>query len=211
MAIRHRVAGVAAVLATLATVVLATGEGAYAASRTVTDATGDVLSIKGEHMTTVSGPEGDITSVTTTHSAKTVRVKVRARHLPLGLTSVVVKLRTAPTGPAYLFAGTADVGMRSAILARGQHILVCPGIRLAYRPMQGYAMAVIPRTCLGTPKWVQAGAGVSTGPSLIEALANDDTDSLADGEVSGTIDVVGVGSAAARSGRLPLGPKVHVG
>lgn len=206
-------------LSLLLALLLVTGEGANAASRTVTDATGDVSSLSDGSRITRS--DGDITSVTTVHQARTVRVKVRARHLSLDMTGLMAKLRTGPSGPTYFFAGQADIGMRMAIMTRGQtRFIVCPGIRMGFRPARAYVMAVIPRTCLGNPRWVQTGAALMTTDSMIKALASTDTgdDSFAAGPegTDGTIDVAGLGALSsgqinASMPPLPLGPRVHVG
>jgi hypothetical protein len=207
------------VLSVLLAVVLTTGQGAYAASKTVRDATGDVYSLTGETPTKATGPDGDITSVTTIHRRREIRVKVRARHLSLDQTLLFAKVRTGPTGPAYFFNGTADIGMRIAIMVKGQeHFVVCPGIRMAFHAAQGYVMAVIPRSCLGNPRWIRVGAALATTDSLIASLADEDSDPLAgDPDApAGTMDIAGVGNLTnaqlnAAAPQLPLGPKVRVG
>jgi hypothetical protein len=191
---------------------------AHAASRTVSDATDDVYSLTAETPTKVSGPDGDIVSVTTVHGRKNVMIRVRARHLTLDQTLLFAKVRTAPAGPAYLFNGTADIGIRMAIMTRGQtRVVVCPGLWMRFRPSQGVATAVIPRRCLGNPRWVRTGAALATTDSMIATLADPGSDPLAeDPEASGTIDIagvraVGIAQMAAASPPLPLGPRVRVG
>lgn len=207
------------VLSVLLAVVLTTGQGAYAASKVVRDGTGDVYSLTGDTPTKVSGPDGDIVSVRTTHTRHVVRIKVQARHLKLDQTLLFAKVKTGPTGPAYFFNGTADIGMRMAIMTKGQaHLIVCPGISMRFRPSLGYVMAVIPRTCLGDPRWVQAGAALATTDSLIKTLADDSFDPMSgspDGS-DGTVDIAGLGTISAAQMNsptvpLPLGPRVHVG
>ncbi|MDH2416511.1 hypothetical protein [Nocardioides sp. CER19] len=218
MAARRTLARSLAALAVGASLVLATGQGAYAASKTVRDATGDVYSLTGDSPTKVSGPDGDITSVTTMHGRRKVRIKVRARHLSLDETLLFAKIRTGPTGPAYFFSGTADIGVRIALIAKGQtHLLVCPGIRMAFHASQGYVMAVIPRTCLGSPRWIRVGAALATTDSMVATLADENYDPFADdSEATGTVDIGGVGTLtpaqmSSPTIPLPLGPKVRVG
>ena len=207
------------VLSVLVAMLLTTGQGAYAASKTVRDTTGDVYSLTGDTPTKVSGPSGDIVSVRTTHTRRVVRIKVQASHLKLDQTLLFAKVKTGPTGPTYFFNGTADIGMRMAIMTKGQaHIVVCPGISMRFRPALGYVMAVIPRTCLGDPRWVQVGAALATTASLIKTLADDNFDPMSGSPAGsdGTIDIAGLGSISAAQMNaqmmpLPLGPRVHVG
>ena len=207
------------VLSVLLAVVLTTGQGAYAASRTVRDATDDVYSLTGDTPTKVTGPNGDVTSVTTTHTRHAVRIRVQARHLKLDQTLLFAKVKAGPTGPAYFFNGTADIGIRMAILTKGQvHVIVCPGISMRFRPARGYVMAVIPRTCLGSPRWVRAGAALATTDSIIKTLADEGSDPLAGGSdaSAGTVDIAGLGTITAAQMNspmtpLPLGPRVRVG
>jgi hypothetical protein len=201
-----------------ALVLVSTGS-AHAASRTVSDPTGDVYALTPDAPTKASGPDGDIVSVTTTHTPHSVRIKVRARHLSLAQTLLLAKIRTGPTGPAYFFNGTADIGMRMAVMTHGQtRVVVCPGLWMRFRPRQGYVAAVVPRRCLGDPRSVQAGAALVTTDSLIASLADDDFDPFAEGSdaPSGTVDIAGVGTITAAQmdatvPPLPLGPRVHVG
>jgi len=220
MALRRPAARAAAVVAAVLSVALTAGPGADAASTTVRDATGDLYSLTGQPPTKVSGPDGDITSVTTRHGRRHVTITVRARHLSLDQTLLLAKVRTGPTGPAYFFSGTADIGMRVALMSKGQErLVVCPGIRMVFRPARSYVAAVIPRTCLGSPRWIRAGAALATTDSLIASLGSDDgfDPVQGDGETaSGTIDVAGVSTLTetqldAFSAPLPLGPKVRVG
>jgi hypothetical protein len=210
----------AATLAAVVSVILGAGTGAYAASATVRDATGDLYSLTGETPAKVSGPDGDITSVTTRHGRRHITIKVRARHLSLDQTLLLAKVRTGPTGPAYFFTGTADIGMRVALMSKRQErLVVCPGIRMVFRPARGYVEAVIPRTCVGSPRWIRAGAALATTDSLIKALGSDDGFDPLDGDgetPSGTMDIAGVGALTqAQLGPIsappPLGPKVRVG
>lgn len=200
-------------------VLVGTGPAAHAASRTVSDPTDDVYALTPETPTKVSGPDGDIISVTTAHTPHSVRIKVRARHLSIAQTLLLAKIRTGPTGPAYFFNGTADIGMRMAVMTHGQtRVVVCPGLWMRFRPRQGYVAAVVPRRCLGDPRWVQAGAALVTTDSLIASLADDDFDPFAEGAdaPSGTVDIAGIGTITAAQmdatvPPLPLGPRVHVG
>jgi hypothetical protein len=216
---RRLVARTLGVLSCVVGLVLTSSPGALAASRTVPDATDDVYSLTDETPTKVSGPDGDIVSVTTVHGAKNVRVRVRARHLSLDQTILLAKLRTTPGGPAYFFSGTADIGMRMAIMTKGQaRIVVCRGIWMRFRPGRGYVTAVIPRSCLGNPRWVRAGAALMTTDSLVATLADDDFDPFSpDGSApQGTLDIAGVGDVTAAqlnssSAPLPLGPRVRRG
>lgn len=206
-------------LSVLLAVVLATGAGASAASTTVRDATGDVYTLLGNGPTKASGPDGDITSVTVRHSPRLISIRVHASHLSLDQTMLQAKVRTGPHGPVYFFTGTADIGMRIALMSKGQEKLVmCPGIRMVFRPARGYVEAGIPRRCVGDPRWVRVGAALVTTDSLIQALGSDGgLDDLGEGETpSGTIDIAGVGTLSAAqmnatSMPLPLGPKVRVG
>lgn len=127
-------------------------------------------------------------------------------------------MRTGRAGPAYFFTGTADIGMRIALITKGQaKFLVCPGIRMAFHAPQGFVMAVIPRTCLGSPRWVRVGATLATTDSLVATLADDNYDPFAgDADATGTVDIGGVGTLtpaemSSPTVPMPLGPKVRVG
>ena len=212
-------AATARTLGALASVLVLTGTGpaAHAASRTVADPTGDVYSLTSDSPTKVSGADGDIVSVTTTNGPRTVRIKVRARHLSLDQTLLLAKVRTGPAGPAYFFNGTADIGIRMAIMTHGQaDLVVCPGLWMRFRPAKGYVAAVIPRRCLGEPRWVQAGAALATTDSMIATLGDDSDPFAGDAEPTGTIDIGGLGALSAAQmdagvPPLPLGPRVRVG
>lgn len=213
-----RAARVLGVLSCVLGLVLAAAPDAHAASRTVQDATEDVYTLSDQTPTKAPGADGDIVSVTTVHGPRQVRITVRARHLSLDQTLLFAKIRTAPTGPAYLFNGTADIGMRMAIMTRGQaQVVVCPGLWMRFHPARSVATAVIPRRCLGNPRWVQTGAALVTTPSMVASLADPEHDPFADdGADLGTIDIAGLGTVtaghlAAAAPPLPLGPRVHVG
>jgi hypothetical protein len=217
----RRVALLLSLLVTVAVPALVAGTAgsAHAASRTVADATQDVYALTPDAPTKVPGPDGDIVSVTTVHTAHSVRIKIRARHLSLAQTVLMAKIRTGPTGPAYFFNGTADIGMRMAVMTHGQaSVVVCPGLWMRFRPQHGYVTAVVPRRCLGDPRWVRTGAALVTSDSLIASLADDDFDPFGEGsqEPSGTVDVAGIGDLTAAQMNasvppFPLGPRVHVG
>src|SRR4051794_23044907 len=106
------------VLSVLLAVVLATGSGAYAPSKTVRDTTGDTYPPPGARPVRAASPIGDIVSVRTTHRAKTVVVVVRARDLAsTNLTGV--RIKTAGHGRDYYLVGAAASGMKMVDLSRG--------------------------------------------------------------------------------------------
>ncbi|SFB99086.1 hypothetical protein SAMN04487968_1039 [Nocardioides terrae] len=206
------------VLSCVVGVALTSTPAASAASKTVRDTTDDVYSLTAETPTKVAGPNGDIVSVTTSHGAKNVRIRIQARHLSLEQAVMIAKVRTGPTGPTYFFNGTADIGMRMAVMTRGEaDIVACPGLWMRFRPAKGLVMAVIPRRCLGAPRWAQAGAALITTPSMVATMADDDFDPMTDeAEADGTIDIADVGAVdagqvSAATPALPLGPRVRLG
>ena len=194
------------VLSVLLAVVLATGSGAYAASKTVSDTTGDTYSVAGDTPVRASSPIGDIVSVRTTHRAKTVVVVVRARDL--ASTNVAgVQIRTAKGGRDYYLVGMAGGGMKMVDLSRGANgrSLTCHGLRMAFKVAQHAVRAEIPRSCLGDPRWVRTGA----------MLMSSDTD-LASDDDTGFVDVAGLDVLTPTmwdddNASLPLGPKVRRG
>jgi len=205
------------VLACVAGVALTTVPAASAATKTVRDATDDVYALSTDAPTKVAGPNGDIVSVTTVHGRKNVRIRIQARHLSIEQVLMTAKVKTGPTGPTYFFNGTADMGMRIAVMSRGQADLVaCPGLWMRFRPAKGFVMAVIPRRCLGNPRWVQTGAALATTQSMVATLADDDFDPFAgDIDIDGTIDIAGVNGIGpaqmSATPPLPLGPRVRLG
>ena len=61
----------------------------------------------------------------------------------------VVELATAPTEPQ-------PAGCNSYVTS--QTSVPCDGMRLSFRPARGVVDVTVPRTCVGDPRWVRAGA-----------------------------------------------------
>jgi hypothetical protein len=72
---------------------LATSQGADAASRTVRDATGDTYEAMASQPVRDPTAISDITSVTTAHTAKKVTVTIRARDLAAGTNAIVILVK----------------------------------------------------------------------------------------------------------------------
>jgi hypothetical protein len=195
------------VLSVVLAVVLTTGSGAFAASKTVRDTTGDTYSVAGDTPVRASSAIGDIVSVRTTHRARTVVVVVRARDQAGAANVAGVQIRTANRGRDYNLVGMAGGGMKMVDLSRGANgkSLTCRGLRMAFKVAQNTVRAEIPRSCLGNPRWVRTGV----------MLMSSDTGFASD-EDSGFLDVAGLDVVTPSmwnddDAPLPFGPKVRRG
>ncbi|MDH2416512.1 hypothetical protein [Nocardioides sp. CER19] len=192
------------VFSVLLAVVLATGQGAYAASKTVRDATGDTYSIAGDTPVRKASAIGDIVSVRTAHRAKKVIVVIRTRGLA-AVNAGFVQIKTSNPGRQYFVSAFAAPGMKSVSLTKGMNStndLTCRGLRAAFQIASNTITVQVPRTCLHSPRWVR------TGVLLTSTSATETDDGYVD--VAG-LDVVSDNLWNDDSASLPLGPKVRRG
>jgi hypothetical protein len=191
--------------------VLVTGQGAYAASRTMHDTTDDTYVVTDLASTSspvaTDGPKGDITWVRTTHRKKVVGVTVRVRDLPTGLNIAAVVIKTPKHRKPFVLTGIAGYGSKWVTLTKGvdDREVDCDGLRMRFEVRNDVVRGTIPRRCLDNPRWVRTGAVlmVSTDPG------DPDSDDQ-------TIDVAGLSTISDEmwqddSSLPPLGPKVRVG
>jgi len=136
---------------------------AYAANTSHVDATGDVVAFtpESDFEDAVPAPErrnGDIRGFYYTHGKRAVIVTIRFVELSKadGL-GTVVRLNT-------------DRGRRDIVHVAGLRPMMSSphrSVRCNIRTSVSYAndrvQLVVPRRCLGNPRWVRAGAGVFTG------------------------------------------------
>jgi hypothetical protein len=199
------------VLSVILAVVLTTGSGAYAASKTVRDASGDTYASTGdEKPVRTTGPVADILSVTTSHRAKVVVVRIRVRALASAMNIGILEVKTSNPGRPYLLTGVATDNVKVVSLTKGltgDNEVSCHGVRMAFKPAQHTVLAQIPRTCLGNPRWVRTGALL---------MSSDDASGLASDSFGGSVDVAGLDAISDSfwnddAANLPLGPKVRRG
>lgn len=187
--------------------VLVTGQGAFAASKTVTDTTGDTYTISNQTPTRTGGAVADIAWVKTAHKSKSVVVTVRALDLGSEVNAEIVEVKGNKGKPFYVI-GVAGPGVKNVILARdlsGKHKVKCSGLRESFSGKTNIVKTTVPRSCVGNPRWVRT--GVMLEATTFDAVAGDGSGDFTM-DVSGLDDLDGylrLGTS------LPLGPKVKRG
>ena len=195
------------------TAVLASAPMASAASRTMHDDTGDTYAStdvdpEAAPVRTPS-PVADIVSVRTQHRRGAVVVTIRARELPTGMNAAGIVLKVAKQRKPYVVTGVSGSGLRYVTMTRGAtsvRDLKCRGLRMRFDVADNVARATVPRSCLGSPRWVR------TGVFLMSTTASTSADSP-----TMFVDIAGVNTvpdawwSANALPPLPLGPKVRVG
>lgn len=150
--------------------VLALPTAAHADTSPSVDAHGDVQSIPIDGDDTASPAaapnraQGDITGVKVTHATNTVRVLVRFRELnrtgPLHSHQFLFKTATRKRWVS-LDAGTGHwAGKPTTYNGSGTKVRCAVSRTIDYN--KNTVLVVVPRSCLGKPRWVRAGAGTIT-------------------------------------------------
>ena len=137
---------------------------AYADRHTVTDAAGDVASTVGQSDTYTPAPdrvEGDIVSSTVKHGARKVVMTLRYRDLSTSteVDEHVFFVHTSKmTRVVRLFANASNPGGKAVLTkAHGKKVRCHVGRRIDYN--LNTATVMVPRSCLGQPRWVKVGMG----------------------------------------------------
>lgn len=195
-------------LVTTTLTVLATAGTAHAGSWAHRDARGDVFrsSMSDDAVATADPADrtADITRFSVRHSARTVTLTLSLRDLRGGDSMLVSRLVTPKNEYELAILRTADLRMFSLVDAAAEgDELTCRGKRASYDTRRDRIRITIPRTCLGSPTWVRAGAGYARG----NVFSSDESASLAFDEA------LRRGSKRAANSEAPLkvGKKVRVG
>jgi hypothetical protein len=204
---------VAAAALTLA--VLPLGATASAETWTHTDARRDAVRVvmdlsSGEEERSAAPDDraADVTRVVVAHRNRAVTIRVGVRDLPRrGSSSLLARLRTP--GNEFMALTSRGPGLLSFMLIsrRSPEGVSCTGGQVDFDAVADVTTVRIPRSCLGSPAWVRAGAlmtsgdtdffGGMTGDEMPEALTSTYDDALRDG---------------GRAAGLPaLSPKVRLG
>jgi len=192
-------------------IALTTVGGAQAATRTMHDDGGDTYYAADMDSDAApvrqASPVADIVSVRTAHSRKAVTVTVRAREITPGMNTGGVFLTTAKH-QRFTVVGVGGGPFRFAILSRGvagDHEVECDGLRMRFDVRHDTVRTTVPRSCLGSPRWVRTGAILMspTDPGNMDSSAM-------------SVDVAGMNEVSDQlwndeNAALPLGPKVRVG
>jgi hypothetical protein len=166
-----------------------TAGAADAATWTHRDARGDVRQYETDltEGTTVDtrapGAAGaDITRVRVTHRPRTVAVAVDVRDLKADDNITLSTLLRTPNGP-FVAGLTREPGAFGVVLmAMGKKsaAISCAGAAASADARTDRILVEIPRSCLGGPRWVRAGAVLSTsdgpiiGGLLVTSVGSDD-------------------------------------
>jgi hypothetical protein len=158
----------------LATVLLTAGllapAAAQADSRTRSDRAGDVTSVPNhsdvEDRTAEPGRrEGDLVSTTVRHRRHSVLVVARYRELSRGVRATsffVLRTDRHRTRQVAVFVSGDDPQGDAYFMSRGGSTLPCPGVRHAVDYATDVARVLVPRACLGRPRWVRAKVATET-------------------------------------------------
>ncbi|SDC02217.1 hypothetical protein [Nocardioides lianchengensis] len=167
---RTRVALLAAALTLLAAPV-ATAGSAHGATWTHRDAQGDVVRIASgdsdadASVGVVADDATDITRFTVKHRARKVVVSVHLRDLQRGDNALVGRVVTPHAKYSVLIMRSSDMRMftLSEVSGREDSAVSCRGKRQSFDIRRNTITVTIPRTCLGDPTWVRAGAAFIRG------------------------------------------------
>lgn len=204
----------AAVLLTalcLVTTPLATAGSAGAETWSRGDARGDVVLVPADEDATEVTPAptnaaADITRISVRHDARRVVVTLRVRDLRpggiLGSVRVLTRDRDLTFGSVHTDELRATFLENTTEEGSGEEV-ECRGDRMSVQPRHGRVRVVIPRSCLGDPRWVRVGAVLGHGFSLDD----EDRPYHLDSAIGR-----GVGADLWSSGRLPVSRhRVRVG
>lgn len=143
---------------------------AHADTDVHTDFTGDVVSLdfgdEGEDWTPQpTRTEGDIVSTRVSHLDRKVRIKIRFAELSrTGRGANQYLVLRSDKGKRYLLidsSGGKWAG-RTRFTNANDDKVPCTGISHKIDYVANTVLAVVPRTCLGNPRWVRAGIGTIT-------------------------------------------------
>jgi hypothetical protein len=176
---------------------------AFAGQYTMPDRTDDVVAIAGDDaaISASPGPAGDIVSMRTIHGPYNVRIRLRLRSVPASYPVVVARVATSSSRRNYYAVAVGAHSPERFLLhgLDGDHEVACKGLRAGFRPREHDAFVIIPRRCIGNPRWVRTGGAFESMP----LTSNDDSLHL---------DIAGSGPATkidlARP-VFPLGPRIR--
>lgn len=164
----RRRAAVLTALALLAAPVATAGT-AHAGTWSHQDARGDVMRFSmtddGETITRdPSDKTTDITRISVNHSARKVTVTLKVRDLTRGDAMVVGRLVTPKSDFSVLVVRSAEMRMFTLTDQDADEVAVrCRGKKISLDAALDRIRLTLPRTCLGSPKWVRAGAALVRG------------------------------------------------
>jgi len=206
---RTRAATLLTALTLIATPVVAAGS-AHAGSWSHKDARGDVMSVSmvadGGVAKDPTDKATDITRISVNHGRGKVTVTLKVRDVTGGDTAVLGRLVT-PDGD-YEAMVIRSGGMRLFTLADGSvdsdpTDTPCRGKKVTFDTKRDRIRLTVPRTCLGSPKWVRVGAALLRG----DLMSMEESESL-------TIDEAlrkGSKRAVNSTDQLKVGKKVRFG
>ncbi|WP_244929994.1 hypothetical protein [Nocardioides sp. W7] len=205
---RVRVATLLTALTLLATPVVAAGS-AQAGSWSHRDAKGDVVRGSAAGDGAVEDPSDqatDITRLKVNHGPGKVTVTLVVRDLKGGDHAVVGRLVTPEGDYSVTYLRSADLKMFTLTDdAAGADTpdVPCRGKRISFDASGDRIRITVPRTCLGSPKWVRVGAGLVRGDLM----------SMADADTVTMDEALRRGSVKAFNSDAPLkvGKKVRAG
>jgi hypothetical protein len=142
----------------------------------------------------------DVVRTVVDHDEARLRVRIDLRELGRSRRYfAVLRVRT----PAGTFeVETDNLGRRPKVeMTRGSRAVECPRLRAVGDHAAARAVITVPTSCLGSPRWVEVGAGVASVETVMTA--------------EGTEQVLVFADDAHRAGeirdRIALGPKVRRG
>lgn len=193
---------------TTALTLLATAGTAHAGSWSHHDARGDVFrsSMSDDAVATADPADrtADITRFSVRHSARKVTLTLSLRDLRGGDSILMSRLVTPTNEYEVSILRSADLRAFGIVDTAAQsEELKCRGKRSSYDTRRDRIRITIPRTCLGSPTWVRAGAGYARG----DWTSFDETASLTFDEALRR----GSKRAAMSDAPLKVGKKVRVG
>ncbi|HTW17134.1 MAG TPA: hypothetical protein VMF51_18535 [Nocardioides sp.] len=154
-------------LVTTTLTLLATAGTAHAGSWTHRDARGDVFRASMSDAVATADPAdrtSDITRFGVRHSARKVTLTLSLRDLRGGSAMTLGRLVTPTNDYQATVLRSADLRVFSLVdTADETEELPCRGKRASYDNRRDRITITIPRTCLGSPTWVRAGAGYARG------------------------------------------------
>lgn len=157
----------------LGSALLLTSAGTAAAQNwSYADPIGDVVSHEDGGATTAPArAPGDVVRTTISHTRTKVVIRVRMRAVPRGDWTSSAMIRT-PRAEFYLLQFKVDDYRGfSLVKLTGEGEVRCAG--KSARIDRTALVLTVPRGCLGNPRWIRAGAGVSTFDGSIMADEED--------------------------------------
>ena len=195
-------------LVTTTLTVLATAGTAHAGSWTHRDARGDVfrapMSEDAEPTGDATDRTSDITRFNVRHSARKVTLTLSLRDLRGGGSMTVGRIVTPTNDYQATVLRSADLRVFSLVdTAAETEELTCRGKRASYDTRRDRITITIPRTCLGSPSWVRAGAGYARG----DWMSSDESSTMTFDEALRR----GSKRSVSKSDTLKVGKRVQAG